>query len=186
MVGYPCRLPDRVSCTGPPPRPAVSTMPVPAVRLAALLLLLFPCLLGCTPRMSSGPLPARAGVEVPPPVPTEPTVTLAPSATPTPVPRLTASGAYDNLAVHADGRYALQLVGTRVAASFSTARSPVEHWVRRTVPQPLFTVPEQFRPSYPILRTVEGWPVHADGTPDAARTAPHRFLLRVDPADRGR
>ena len=156
-------------------------MSVPAVRLAALLLLLLLCLSGCAPRTPSGPLPDRAGAESLAPAPTEPTFTPAPSATPTPVPHLTASGAYDNPAVHADGRYALQLARTRVAATFSTSRSPVEHWVRRTVPQPLFTIPEPFRPPRPVWRFVEGIPVRADGTPDPARSAPHRFLLRVDP-----
>ncbi len=149
--------------------------------LASLLLLL--CLAGCTPRASGGPLPDRAGTATP--SPTKPTFTPAPSATPsvtsTPVARLTASGVYDNLAVHADGRYELQLAGTRVAASFATSRSPVEHWVRRIVPQPLFTIPEPFRPPYPVLRIVEGLPVRADGTPDPERSASHRFLLRVDP-----
>ena len=122
----------------------------------------------------------RAGVESLSPAPTEPTFTPVPSATPAATPRLTASGDYDNPAEHADGRYELKLSGTRVAAVFSTSRSPVEHWAR-TVPQSLFTIPELFRPPHPILRTVEGTPVRADGTPDPARTEPHRFLLRVDP-----
>ena len=158
-------------------------MPVPGIRLAALLLLLY--LAGCTPRMSGVPLPDRAGTATPAPavpVPTfTPTPTPSPAFTPTPTPSLTVSGAYDNPAVHADGRYELQLAGTRVAATFTTSRSPVEHWARQTVPQPLFTIPEPFRPPYPIRRTVEGTPVQADGTPDPARTAPHRFLLRVEP-----
>ncbi len=83
--------------------------------------------------------------------------------------------------MHADGRYELQLAGTRVAATFATSRSPVEHWARQTVPQPLFTIPEPFRPPHPILRTVEGVPVRADGTPDPDHPEPRRFLLRVDP-----
>ncbi len=136
------------------------------------------------PPASGGPLPDRAGTATP--SPTKPTFTPAPSATPSvtsmPVARLTASGVYDNLAVHADGRYELQLAGTRVAASFATSRSPVEHWARWAVPpQPLFTIPEPFRPPYPVLRIVEGTPVRADGTPDPERSASHRFLLRVDP-----
>ncbi len=166
------------------PAPSSTSPGIPWCRtgrraLAGLLLLL--CLSGCAPRTSGGPLPDRAGTATQSPAPTEPTFTPAPSATPTPVPHLTASGAYDNPAVHADGRYALQLAGTRVAATFSTSRSPVEHWVRRTVPQPLFTIPEPFRPPRPVWRFVEGMPVRADGTPDPARSAPHRFLLRVDP-----
>ena len=67
--------------------------------------------------------------------------------------------------------------GTRVAATFSTSGSPVEHWVRRTMPQPLFTIPEPFRPPRPVWRFVEGTPVRADGTPDPVRLAPHRFTV---------
>ena len=90
------------------------------------------------------------------------------------------SETYDNLAEHAAGRYTLQLAGTRVAATFATSRSPVQHWARE-VPQPLFTVPEPFRLPYPVLRTVEGTPVLADGTPDPNHPEPRRFLLRVEP-----
>ena len=136
--------------------------------------------------------PDRAGTALLSPAPSVPTFT--PTATPafapnlartptpvlSPIPSLTVSEDYDNQAEHANGRYELELSGTRVAATLSTSRSPVEHWARMGL-QPLFTVPEPFRPSYPVLRTVEGRPVHADGTPDAARTAPHHFLLRVDP-----
>ena len=151
--------------------------------LAGLLLLL--CLAGCASRTPGGPATNRATVEVPSPSPTAlsstPTATPSPVFTPTPTPSLTVSGDYDYPVVHADGRYELQLSGARVAATFATSRSPVEHWARRTVPQPLFTIPESFRPPHPVLRTVEGTPVQADGTPDPARTAPHRFLLRVDP-----
>ena len=147
--------------------------------LAGLLLLL--CLAGCTPRTLGGPLPDRAGTATATPSPAVPTFTPAATPTPTPTPSLTVSGAYDNPVVHANGRYELQLSGARVAATFATSRSPVEHWARRTVPQPLFTIPQPFRPPYPIRRTVEGTLVQADGTPDPARTAPRRFLLRVDP-----
>ena len=150
--------------------------------LASLLLLM--CLSGCTPRTPGGPWPDRAGTATQSPTPTVPTFTPAatpsPVFTPTPTPSLTVSGTYDIPTMHADGRYELQMAGTRVAATFSTSGSPVEHW-ERAMSLPLFTVPAPFRPSYPLLRTVEGRPVHADGTPDPARSAPHRFLLRVDP-----
>ena len=158
-------------------------MSVPAVRFAILLLLL--CLAGCTSRTPGKPLPDRAAAEDPSPAPavptSTPTATPSPAFTPTPTPSLTVSGDYDYPAVHADGHYVLQLSGTRVAATFATSRSPVEHWVRQTVPQPLFTIPEPFRPPYPIRSRVEGIPVHADGSPDPTRSAPHRFQLRVDP-----
>ncbi|MCY4520341.1 MAG: hypothetical protein OXC13_06125 [Caldilineaceae bacterium] len=80
---------------------------------------------------------------------------------PTPTPSLTRSEAYDNLTEHADGRYALQLSGARVAATFATSRSPVQNWAR-DVAAPLFTVPEGFWPPYPVLRSAEGTPVLAD------------------------
>ena len=90
------------------------------------------------------------------------------------------SGTYDNLTEHADGRYTLQLAGSRVAATFSTTRSPVQSWAR-DVAEPLFTVPEPFRPPYPVLRTAEGRPMRADGTRAPGHSEPRRFLLRVDP-----
>ncbi|MYD91460.1 MAG: hypothetical protein F4Y08_14200 [Caldilineaceae bacterium SB0662_bin_9] len=97
-----------------------------------------------------------------------------------PTPSLTVSGTYANGVEHVVGRYTLQLAGTRVAASFSTACFPVSYWARE-VAAPLFTVPEPFRPPYPVLRTVEGRPVRADGAPDPDYPEPRRFLLRVDP-----
>ena len=90
------------------------------------------------------------------------------------------SGAYDNPTEHADGRYELQRAGSRVVATFATTQSPVPYWARE-VAAPLFTVPEGFRPPYPILRTAEGTPVLADGAPDPDHREPCRFLLRVDP-----
>ncbi len=167
------------------------------LRLPALLLAMV-ALSGCLAGCGTGAPPdgGRAAgampVSMPRPVSTAtPTVPPLPTATPTPTPTfvhvvpsptptLTLSGTYDNRVVHTDGRYELELSGTRVAATFSTSRSPVEHW-ERAMSLPLFTVPAPFRPSYPILRTVEGRPVHADGTPDPVRTSPRRFLLRVDP-----
>ena len=171
-----------------------------------LLVVVLPllCLAGCTSRMSRSPATARSVATAPSPtppvatftpVPTPsptftptstpiPTPTLWPTPTatlsPTPTPSLTQSGTYDNLAEHASGRYALQLSGARVAATFATSRSPVQHWARE-VPQPLFTVPEPFRPPYPVLRTAEGMSVHVDGAPDPDHLEPRRFLLRVEP-----
>ena len=122
----------------------------------------------------TGPLPPATPVPLPTPTPTCVPTPVAPSRPPS----LTRLGDYDNLAEHANGRYELQLSGTRVAATFSTTRSPVPH-AAREVPHPLFTVPEPFRPPYAILRTAVGTPVRADGTPD--HPEPRRFLLRVDP-----
>ena len=164
--------------------------------LAVLLPLL--CLAGCAARTSRSPATDRAVAAAPTPVPpvatftpvptpsptftptSTPTPTRLPTATPTPTPSLTRSGAYDNLTEHRDGRYALQRSGSRVAATFATSRSPVQHWAK-AVTEPLFTVPEGFRPPYPILRTVEGRPVTRTSTPDPNATAPRRILLRVNP-----
>ena len=112
----------------------------------------------------------------PPPAPAP---APAPHA-PTPTPSRTRSGAYDIPTEHADGRYELQLAGTRVAASFATSRSSVTYWAREGA-APLFTVPEGFRPPYSVLRTAEGRTVLADGTPAPDHPEPRRFLLRVDP-----
>ena len=157
--------------------------------LAGLLLLL--CLAGCTSRKSGDAATDHAIAASPSLVPTvtpvstaSPTLTLTPSPTPTlsptPTPTLTVSGNYEDPVAHADGRYELQLAGARVATSFSTSRSPVPYGVRE-MPPPLFTVPEPFRPPYPVLRSAEGTPVLADGAPDPDHPEPRRFLLRVDP-----
>ncbi len=170
--------------------------------LAVLLPLL--CLAGCAARTSRGPdtdrarapspsptLPVATFTPGPIPSPTftptpTPTLLPTPTSTPTltgpatPTPSLTRSGAYDNLTEHPDGRYALQRSGSRVAATFAASRSPVAYWARE-VPPPLFTVPESFRPPYPVLRSAEGTPVLADGASDPDHPEPRRFLLRVDP-----
>ena len=173
--------------------------------LLALLLPLL-CLAGCAARTSRGPNTDRAVASSPSPTPLvatftpvpipSPTFTQTPTPTPTllptltstptftgpatPTPSLTRSGAYDNLTEHPDGRYALQRSGSRVAATFATSRSPVAYWARE-VAAPLFTVPEGFRPPYPVLRSAEGTPVLADGAPDPDHPEPRRFLLRIDP-----
>ena len=170
--------------------------------LAVLLPLL--CLAGCAARTSRGPdtdramapspsptLPVATFTPGPIPSPTftptpTPTLLPTPTSTPTltgpatPTPSLTRSGAYDNLTEHPDGHYALQRSGSRVAATFAASRSPVAYWARE-VPPPLFTVPESFRPPYPVLRSAEGTPVLADGASDPDHPEPRRFLLRVDP-----
>ncbi len=174
--------------------------------LAILLVVL--CLTGCASRKERRPAADRTVAAIPSPVspvatftpvPTPsptftqtptPTPTLLPTPTPTstptvmrpatPTPSLTRSGAYDNLTEHPDGRYSLQLSGPRVAATFATSRSAVQHWAK-AVTEPLFTVPEGFRPPYAILRTAEGMLVLANGTPDPDHPEPRRFLLRVEP-----
>ena len=105
------------------------------------------------------------------------TVWNAAPATPDPCPVLEAEGAYLNRAEHEGGRYRLRRDGTRVTATLTVDRSPRSG----AAAAPLFTVPAPFRPPYPILRSAEGTPVLADGTPDPDRPEPRRFLLRVEP-----
>ena len=93
-------------------------------------------------------------------------------------PALVAVGDYLNQTDHHDGHYHLRLTGERVTATFSTSRSAVAAGTREG-PAPLFTVPSTFRPPYPILRTVVGQPVRADGNLDPDRRTPRRFLLQV-------
>ena len=56
----------------------------------------------------------------------------------------------------------------------------MQYWARE-VTASLFTVPEPFRPPYPVLRTAEGGTVRADGTPNPDHPEPRRCLPRVDP-----
>ena len=93
-------------------------------------------------------------------------------------PALVAAGDYLNQTDHHGGHYHLRLTGDRVTATFSTSRSAVPAWTREGT-APLFTVPPAFRPPYPILLTVVGQPVRADGNLDPDRRIPHRFLLQV-------
>ena len=153
---------DRAVAAAPSPTPPAATFtPVP------------------TPSPTFTPTSTPRPTQSPTPTPT-PTATPTLTGPPTPTPSLTVSGTYDNRVEHADGRYALQRAGSRVAATFATSRSPVQHWAKEGTP-PLFTVPEGFRPPYPVLRTAEGTPVLADGAPDPDHPEPRRFLLRVDP-----
>ncbi len=168
---------DRAVAAAPSPVPPVATFtatPLPAPTFTPT----------STPTSTLTPSPTLT-----------PTSTLMPTLTPTVTvrnlpkpyvnphatgPRLAVSGHYANRAEHADGHYDLELIGTQVMATITTTGSPVQHWAK-AVTEPLFTVPEPFRPPYPILRTVEGSPVTRTGVPDPNATAPRRFLLRVDP-----
>lgn len=93
---------------------------------------------------------------------------------------LETTGDYLNLAEHHEGRFELHLSGTRVSATLTTTRSPVRSWTRETA-QPLFKVPEGFRPPFPIVRLAKGQPVQADGTPYPNPTVSRSFLLQIDP-----
>ena len=89
-------------------------------------------------------------------------------------------GAYGNLNEHHEGRFSLNRTGDRVAATFTTTRSPVQYWARQHA-EPLFYVPPDYRPPVPVIREVDGHHVLIDGTPDPAQPNPRRFQLKVDP-----
>ncbi len=89
-------------------------------------------------------------------------------------------GAYGNLNEHHEGRFSLNRTGDRVAATFTTMRSPVHYWARQHA-EPLFYVPPDYRPPIPVIREVDGHHVLIDGTPDPAQPNPRRFQLKVDP-----
>ena len=91
---------------------------------------------------------------------------------------LEAGGRYRNRTAHVDGRYWLRRDGTRVTATLTTTRSPLPPRVRAR--EPLFTVPEPFRPPLPVLLGAQGTPVLADGAPDPDHPEPLRFQVRLD------
>ena len=87
-------------------------------------------------------------------------------------------GDYHNLAEHHDGKYHMELSDERVTATITTVRSPVRHWARE-VAAPLFILPPEFRPPFPITRTVDGQLVDINGSPGPDLPATHRFRVRI-------
>ncbi len=75
-----------------------------------------------------------------------------------------ADGVFANLAEHHGGQFQVLRGGHHVRAHIATDRSPVQYWARQA-PAELFQVPEGFRPHIPVVRTVEGTVVDANGTP---------------------
>ena len=97
--------------------------------------------------------------------------------TPDPVPWAVHQDEYDNLKVHAEGRYHLRRAGTQVTATFTSVGSAVQYATRQQ-PQVLFTVPVGFRPVASEIREAEGWPVEAgQRRPDVQ--IPVRFRVQV-------
>ena len=94
------------------------------------------------------------------------------------VPPVTASGPYDNLAVNPGGTFRLTHRHPVVTALFRVDRSPVQYLARQQ-PEPLFFIPEGFRPALELEWEVEGRPVRADGTPAPDDAPPRTFTLRV-------
>ena len=96
---------------------------------------------------------------------------------PDPVPWAVHQDEYDNLEVHAGGRYHLRRAGTQVTATFTSVGSAVQYATRQQ-PQVLFTVPVGFRPVASEIREAEGWPVVAgQRRPDVQ--IPVRFRVQV-------
>ena len=89
-------------------------------------------------------------------------------------------GTFDHPEEHWGGRYTLIRTGPTVTATFSTTRSPVQHYARQA-PTVLFTLPAGYRPGTPVIWEVEGFPVQSDGAPEAS-PEPRRFRLQVGPA----
>ncbi len=73
-------------------------------------------------------------------------------------------GTFANMAEHHGGRYRVMRGGIHVRAHIATDRSPVQGWAR---PEPveLFRIPDGYRPHLPIVRTVQGSVVDAEGIP---------------------
>ncbi len=90
----------------------------------------------------------------------------------------TSAGTYDSLAEHWEGSYVLEQWGSTIGAVFSTTRSPVQYSAHQ-IPEPLFTVPADFRPALDIAWEIEGWPVNDEGKGEASHAEPHLFTLRV-------
>lgn len=75
-----------------------------------------------------------------------------------------ADGVFANQAEHHGGQFRVLRGGHHVLAHIATDRSPVQHRARQE-PAELFQVPEGFRPHIPVIRTVEGTVVDANGVP---------------------
>ena len=88
------------------------------------------------------------------------------------------AGTFTNLEANEEGRYTLQLKGPTVNATVATTRSPAQYFAREKL-EPLFTIPEGFRPAIEITQAVEAWQVQKDGSPDPRHADPLNLALRV-------
>ena len=88
------------------------------------------------------------------------------------------AGTFTNLEANEEGRYTLQLKGPTVNATVATTRSPAQYFAREKL-EPLFTIPEGFRPAIEITQAVEAWQVQKDGSPDPRPADPLNLALRV-------
>ncbi len=118
-------------------------------------------------------------------VATVPEVVATPAPAPTPMSNpdpdpsaVSSEGVYLNLAVNHDGAWKVKKSGTKVTATCSSSRSPVQYFARQR-PEDLWTVPAGFRPTQIVTATVTGARhVNSNGS-DHASTATHSFDLQV-------
>ena len=72
------------------------------------------------------------------------------------------AGVYTDQAAHWGGQYRVLRQGRQVTATLAVHRSPVGHGAP---PQPLFRLPEGYRPRWPRIWTTAAWPMTARGRP---------------------
>ena len=70
------------------------------------------------------------------------------------------AGVYTDQAAHWGGQYRVQREGRQVTATLTVHRAPVGHGAP---PQPLFQLPEGYRPPWPRTWTTAAWPMSARG-----------------------
>ncbi len=89
-----------------------------------------------------------------------------------------AKGDFRNLATNPDGRWSVSKTGRTASLSFDCPRSPVQYYARQN-PQPQFVLPEAFRPTRTVTRTVTGTEVdeHRKDLPNAPSVT---FTVRVE------
>ena len=91
-----------------------------------------------------------------------------------------ASGDFRNLETNPDGYWVAWKRGTTVTISFSSPRASVQSHARQD-PQPQFVLPEGFRPTTRVTRTVTGQRVDEDRVP-VPNAPPATFDLTIGPA----
>ena len=72
------------------------------------------------------------------------------------------AGIYTDQAAHWGGQYRVRREGRQVTATLAVHRAPVGHG---SPPEPLFRLPEGYRPLWPRTWTTAAWPMSARGRP---------------------
>ncbi len=90
-----------------------------------------------------------------------------------------AKGDFRNLETNPDGRWSVTKSGRTATLGFGGPRSPVQYYARQN-PQPQFVLPEAFRPTATVERTVTGTEVdeHRRDLPGSPSVT---FTVRVEP-----